>query len=249
MTPFPRAEMNTLITTTWKSRLTPKEQIAGLIATLKRSDPDTWAHSLRVKQFALLLGEALGFDYRAQRRLRLGALLHDIGKLKVPQQVLQKPGRLTDVERIVINAHAALGEAMLTNLVGNRTILHAIRGHHERFSGGGYPDGLEGQQIPLLARILAIADCFDAMTTSRPYRKALSRTEAIARLRQGAGTQFDPTLVLVFVNAMTRPQARPASSAGSKRTQYFPQVLSWDFHHGEARTSPICVSSAADVLM
>ena len=138
---------------------------------------------------------------------------------------------------------------MLASFIRNRTVLQAIRGHHERYDGQGYPDGLQRNQIPLLARLLTIADCFDAMTSSRSYKKASSPAEAIAHLREGAGTQFDPTLVAVFIDALTRGPARLGATACAKQTQYVSQVPCQYFFHGEARTSPSGAPSAADVKL
>src|SRR5205823_8941029 len=125
--------------------------------------------------------------------------MHDIGKIGVPEAILNKPAALTPDEHEVIRQHPVISERILKAIVSNATILAGIRGHHERFDGNGYPDGLRGGQIPLLARLITIPDCFDALTTSRAYRGALSVAQTQEILGSGAGTQFDPELVAVFL--------------------------------------------------
>jgi HD-GYP domain-containing protein (c-di-GMP phosphodiesterase class II) len=125
--------------------------------------------------------------------------LHDIGKVAVPEAVLHKPARLTADEEAVIRAHPVTGERILRPIIRSRTVLAAIRGHHERLDGTGYPDGLRGDAVPLLARFIAIPDVFDAVTSARSYRRALSAAEGLDILRAGAGTHFDPTLVNLFL--------------------------------------------------
>ncbi len=178
--------------------------ISRLLRLLWKHDPSTASHSLRVCRYALRLAKALGLDLRQRRALSLAAHLHDIGKLAVPKDLLQKPASLTPAEYGQLQEHPAKGERLLTRLISNPAILAAIRGHHERFDGSGYPDSLRGERIPLLARILAIADSFDAMTRTRTYRAALPGISALAILHLGAGTQFDPQLVEVF-SAVTTP--------------------------------------------
>ncbi len=178
--------------------------INSLVRTLEARDPPTIGHSLRVRRYALLLADALGLDRRQRRQLSLAAKLHDIGKVGIPESILHKPGRLTEEERQLVCRHPLTGERILSPIIRNRTILTAIRGHHERLDGTGYPDGLTGRQLPLLARIIAIADCFDALTSKRSYRGALSAEEALDVLCAGAGTQFDAKLVRLFTGAVTR---------------------------------------------
>jgi len=131
--------------------------------------------------------------------LNLAAKLHDIGKVGLPESILNKPGRLTAEEFTLVRKHPVIGERVLAPIIGSRTVLAAIRGHHERYDGLGYPDNLRGGNIPLLARIVSVADSFDAMTSTRAYREARSRDEAVDILLKGAGTQFDPDLVPPFV--------------------------------------------------
>jgi response regulator RpfG family c-di-GMP phosphodiesterase len=173
--------------------------IDSLVRTLEARDPYTKGHSLRVRRYALSLGRALELDVRLRQQLSLAAKLHDIGKVGVPEDILNKPSPLAPAEEDVIRQHPQIGERILKPIIRKRAVLAAIRGHHERLDGRGYPDGLSGDQVPLLARIIAIADSFDALTTSRAYREAWSVSRALAELQAGAGSHFDPVLVRVFL--------------------------------------------------
>jgi putative two-component system response regulator len=184
---------------TRRVRRTFLSAIASLVRTVEERDPYTAGHSRRVRAYALHLAAALGLDRHQCKQLRLAAMLHDIGKVGIPDGILHKPGRLTPEEERIIQGHPEMGERILAPIVRSREVLAAIRGHHERLDGSGYPDGLAGSQIPLLARLLAIPDCFDALTTSRAYRAALPVGEALAILEAGAGTHLDPVFVRVFL--------------------------------------------------
>jgi response regulator RpfG family c-di-GMP phosphodiesterase len=173
--------------------------IDSLVRTLEARDPYTSGHSLRVRGFALRLAQELGLGQRERKQINLAAKLHDIGKVGLPESILNKQGPLTSQEMDAVREHPVIGERILTPIIRSRTVLTAIRGHHERFDGQGYPDQLSAEQIPLHARIIAIADCFDAMTSSRAYRDAMPHDQAVELIRQGAGTQFDPRLVPVFL--------------------------------------------------
>ena len=131
----------------------------------------------------------------------MAGLLHDVGKIGVPEAVLQKPGRLTDEEFEQIKQHPAIGAKILRDIKQIEDIIPGVLYHHERYDGKGYPDGLAGEDIPLMGRIICLADCFDAMTTSRTYRKALPLEVAMAEIRRCAGTQFDPRLAEVFLRS------------------------------------------------
>ncbi|MFQ3651501.1 MAG: HD-GYP domain-containing protein, partial [Gemmataceae bacterium] len=167
--------------------------------TVEERDSYTAGHARRVRDYCLALGTAIGLDRKQLARLRLAAQLHDIGKVAVPDAILNKPGRLSPEEFAVVKLHPVTGERILAPIVRNQEVLAAIRGHHERMDGSGYPDGLKGEEIPLLARLIAIPDCFDAVTTSRAYRGALAIETALEILRNGAGTHFDPHLIEAFV--------------------------------------------------
>lgn len=171
--------------------------------TLEARDPATTAHAARVRRWCMLLADAIGLDAPRRRQLSLAARFHDIGKVGMPAAIVYKPGPLTSAEQAVIREHPVLGERLLRPHLQCPTTLAAIRHHHERLDGRGYPDGLRGERVPLLARLLAIADCFDALTTVRSYRAALPVEEATAILRSGAGSHFDAALVRAFLPVCT----------------------------------------------
>ncbi len=182
--------------------------IDSLVRTMEERDAYTAGHSMRVRHFALALASVVGLDSRRRKFLSLAAKLHDIGKVGVPEAILNKPAALSLDEESVIRDHPVIGERILTPVIRNRDVLSAVRGHHERFDGKGYPDGLRGDQIPLLARLIAIPDCFDALTTSRAYRAALPVSQALSILREGAGTQFEPELVRAFLQVAPQTAGR-----------------------------------------
>ncbi len=159
-------------------------------------DRYTGVHSRGVVEMALAVAVALGLDADEQRRTELAALLHDVGKIRTPKEILHKPGPLTPDEWEIVRRHPAEGAAMLDEVGGYLAgIGELVRHHHERYDGGGYPDRLAGAEIPLPARIVCACDAFSAMTTDRPYRRALPLAAAVAELERGAGTQFDPVVV------------------------------------------------------
>jgi HD-GYP domain-containing protein (c-di-GMP phosphodiesterase class II) len=147
---------------------------------------------------SLLVGRDLKLDRDAMKRLEFGALFHDIGKIGIPSEILQKPGPLTEEEFEIIKQHPELGEKILAPIERLADVRPIVRACHERWDGLGYPDGKSEQEIPVEARIVLVCDAFHAMTTDRPYRKALPAAEAVSRLRESAGTQFDPTVVEAF---------------------------------------------------
>jgi diguanylate cyclase (GGDEF)-like protein len=159
-------------------------------------------HSLAVARYAALIGAGLGFDDEALGDLRLAAILHDVGKIAVPEAVLRKPEPLTAAERTLVERHAAVGGDMIARIDGLEALAPRVRHSHEHVDGSGYPDGLVGEDIPLEARILSVADAFDAMTSERPYSAALPVDDALAELRRCAGTQFDPACVEVLCAAL-----------------------------------------------
>jgi putative nucleotidyltransferase with HDIG domain len=175
--------------------------LALLSSTIESRDPFARGHSSRVEVLAHSLARRLGLDRPVLLRLRLGALLHDIGKLAVPEAVLVKPGALNDVERAQIRRHPGAGAWMLRAIGVANEALPGVLFHHERWDGRGYPAGLAGASIPLEARILAVVDSFDAMTSIRPYRGQRPAADALEELRRCAGSQFDPSVVDVFIAA------------------------------------------------
>jgi putative two-component system response regulator len=155
----------------------------SLALSIEAKDPYTEGHCDRLSKYSVALGEKLGLPENLLVALRRGGLVHDIGKLAVPESILLKPGPLTPEERKIMEQHTVVGERICKPLRSFRYVLPIIRHHHEKQDGSGYPDGLEGEQIPLTARILQITDIYDALTTDRPYRKALSTEKAFAIIR------------------------------------------------------------------
>ncbi|HMC90752.1 MAG TPA: HD domain-containing phosphohydrolase [Gemmataceae bacterium] len=188
--------------------------IDSLVRTLEARDPYTKGHSLRVRHLALRLATALGLDRATRRKLSLAAKLHDIGKVGIPEEILNKPSRLTEAQFNIIRAHPQIGERILTPIIRSREVLAAIRGHHERLDGQGYPDGLKGGQVPLLARLIAIADCYDAMTSSRAYREALTHGQAMDVLRSESGKHFEPEFVCAFQSVADESVLAQTSAVG-----------------------------------
>ncbi|MCX7829222.1 MAG: HD domain-containing protein [Thermanaerothrix sp.] len=165
-------------------------------------DSGTRAHSLRVMSLSLLLGEALGVRGDDLRLLGLSALLHDLGKVKVPDWVLNKNGPLSPVERSMIQVHPSAGAAILRAEGFCEAVVLGVLHHHERFDGRGYPEGLKGEEIPLFARIIGVADAFEAMTSHRPYRAAMGRREAVEEILHHRMDQFDPMVADVFAGVL-----------------------------------------------
>jgi putative nucleotidyltransferase with HDIG domain len=170
----------------------------SLARSLESRDSYTQGHSYRVSEIACMVANQLGLSPESIEVLRNAALLHDIGKIEVPDSVLQKPGCLTPEERLVIQTHSATGENICRPLGLSKEVLFLIRHHHERLNGSGYPDQLPADQHPLPLRILSAVDVLDAMSSDRPYRKALSMDGRIEQLNRGAGTEYDPVVVEVL---------------------------------------------------
>lgn len=179
-----------------------QEAMIAMADAIDRRDPYTADHSRRVAELAVRIGEVYGMNERDIERLRLSSRLHDIGKIGIGNDLLHKPGKLTDEEWKIMRDHPVIGEQLLKPYRQFRHETRIVRHHHERWDGKGYPDGIRGAQIPLGSRMIAVADTFDAMTTSRPYRPALSKQIAIDEIRNGALTQFDPQVVASFLQVM-----------------------------------------------
>lgn len=171
----------------------------GLVTAVDNKDHYTRQHSEQVTSYAMMIAEELGLSEDTQRTLRIAGLLHDVGKIGVPDRILRKPGNLTEEEREVIKQHARLGEMIIKEVPNIADVLAAVGAHHERIDGQGYPRGLRGDEIPLLGRILAVADTYSAMTSDRPYRKAMASEQARIELVKAAGSQLDPELVRLFL--------------------------------------------------
>ncbi|MGK5089962.1 HD-GYP domain-containing protein [Bdellovibrionota bacterium FG-2] len=175
-----------------------------LLQALKERDPYTFGHSLRVAHHASLLSKAAGLNEFEQRIVAMSSMFHDLGKLGIPDSILLKPARLSAHEEALMHEHPRKSAeilAPLSHVPFFRSTLPGIRHHHERMDGEGYPDRIKGENIPLTARIILIADTFDAMTTNRPYRKGLATETAYKELKQFSGRQFDSHLVKIFLGA------------------------------------------------
>jgi two-component system, cell cycle response regulator len=170
-----------------------------LVGVLNEREPELHDHVLDVGQLAIAVGRRLGMPEESLPELLHGAELHDVGKIGLPDSILRKPGPLDDDEWAFMRRHTIIGERFLLAVPALRNVAALVRSSHERWDGGGYPDGLAGEEIPLGARIIAVCDAFDAMVTDRPYRAGMPREAAEAELRRCAGTQFDPAVVTAFL--------------------------------------------------
>jgi HD-GYP domain-containing protein (c-di-GMP phosphodiesterase class II) len=175
-----------------------------LAAAIDAKDPYTRGHSERVARYSIAIGKNLNLGEQEMRNLRISALLHDVGKIGIDDRILRKPGALSDDEFEVMKGHPAKGAAIMSGVAQLIDIVPGMKYHHEKWSGGGYPDGLTADEIPMQARIVAIADTFDAMTTNRPYQKAMELNYVVEKIKSFAGTRFDPHVVDAFANAVKR---------------------------------------------
>ena len=176
------------------------ETIFAIANAVEARDNSTGKHSSRVAEYAVLIARELGFSEEEQIQIRRTGLLHDIGKIGVPDSILNKPARLTDEEYTVMKTHTVIGGEILKDFTLIPHVDEGAKFHHERYDGSGYPNGLRDESIPLNARIIGIADAFDAMTANRCYRKALDMDYVISELKRCAGTQFDPGLVDIMLD-------------------------------------------------
>jgi diguanylate cyclase (GGDEF)-like protein len=176
--------------------------LQALVVAIDTKDRYTKRHSEDVSRYGVFLAEQLGLERSIVESVRLAGLLHDVGKIGIPDAILRKPGALTQEEYEIVKQHVALGDLIVRDVPDTEAVRAGIRHHHERWDGAGYLDRLAGEEIPLLGRILAVGDAFSAMTTTRPYRKALDVREALKRLEDGAGTQFEAGLVRAFVDGI-----------------------------------------------
>jgi putative nucleotidyltransferase with HDIG domain len=187
--------------------------LSVLSRAIEARDPHTRGHSARVTALAEAIARRLGWNEERLAVLQVGGPLHDIGKLAISDEVLGKPGRLDEEELAQIREHPKLGARILLRVAALRGALPYVLYHHERWDGTGYPTGRSGEEIPVEARVLAVADAFDAMTSDRPYRRALSPDDALAEVSRCAGSQFDPEIVRIFLELFRESEALPALAA------------------------------------
>lgn len=180
------------------------EIVFALADTIEKRDPYTGGHTKRVMNYSIAIAKEIGLDKNEIERLKLAAILHDIGKIGIRDSVLLKEDKLTEEEFTIIKNHTIYGAEILEHVKRLNIIMPGVKYHHEKFDGTGYPEKLKGESIPLIARIIAVADTFDAMTTDRPYRKGLSFDTAFSELKKKAGTQFDPKAVEAFIRAFEK---------------------------------------------
>ncbi len=183
--------------------------IKALAAAIDEKDPYTRGHSERVYRYAIAIARHLNLSRQEMRNVTVGALLHDIGKIGIEDAILRKPASLSDKEFEIMKRHPLKGYNILSTMPQMQEIIPAMRNHHERWSGGGYPDNLKGEEIPMLARIVQVADTFDAMTTNRPYQRAMRWDAAVARIIELSGIAFDPAVVAAFKAAWYAGELRP----------------------------------------
>ncbi|MFY9549511.1 MAG: HD domain-containing phosphohydrolase, partial [Thermoanaerobaculia bacterium] len=189
--------------------------IRALAAAIDAKDPYTRGHSERVARYASAIAKEMGLPADEVRKTRLSALLHDVGKIGVDDRIIRKPTALTDDEFELMKAHPSKGAAIMETIPQLADIIPGMKWHHEKMEGGGYPDGLKGEQIPLQARIVAVADAFDAMTTTRPYQKAMEVSYVLERLREMSQKRFDGAVVEALVRSHARGDLVPGEVPGS----------------------------------
>jgi HD-GYP domain-containing protein (c-di-GMP phosphodiesterase class II) len=193
--------------------------VETLVRAIQARDQYTSGHSSRVSRFCQLIAEKLNLSTQERHHLYLTSMLHDIGKIGIPDSLLNRPGELTEEEMQKVREHVSLGASMLEALGQMNPIVPLIRHHHEAYDGSGYPAGLKGDQIPLISRIVAVADTFDAMTSDRPYRKARAKSEAMEELKRCAGTMLDPVVVSAFVECLDEHSTVEINSQPTKKEE------------------------------
>lgn len=183
------------------ARHTAEDGAHALVVRLKETRPSTYAHSLRVARLANAAGRAYGFDGERLRQLSLTAMMHDIGKILVPESILSRPRKPTRVERFVLHLHPTMGALLASYFNLSAELRVRTQHHHERWDGRGYPHRLGGEEIPLMARIVQVADTYDAMVARRAYNTPRTHDESVAELQRHAGRQFDPRVVEAFLDS------------------------------------------------
>ena len=196
-----RIERNLRSAATAETHEEQLEVLNGLADALESKDPYTRGHSKRVERHSFKTGVAMSLPLEDVEMLRMSAALHDVGKVKIPNVILHKPGRLTDDERDLVQQHPVIG-ASIVAIIGDEQIVEAVRHHHERWDGDGYPDGIAGTAIPLFSRVITVADTYDAIRSNRSYRRGASRDEAVLVLTKEAGHQLDADVVEAFLSTL-----------------------------------------------
>jgi HD-GYP domain-containing protein (c-di-GMP phosphodiesterase class II) len=201
--------------------------VKALAAAIDGKDPYTRGHSERVSRFSVATAQALGLSEGDIEKIRVSALLHDVGKIGIDDRVLKKPSALTDEEFEIMKSHPQKGFKIMSQIPAMRDFLPGMYMHHEMINGEGYPQGLHGDQIPMQARIVSVADTFDAMTTERPYQRAMELEAALTRLKSFVGTRYDARVVAAFVAACEAGKIRPGATRVIRKQSEFrnPQPL------------------------
>jgi len=185
--------------------------VKSLAAAIDGKDPYTRGHSERVSRISVAISQRLGISEDECEKIRISALLHDVGKIGIDDNVLKKPSALTDEEFELMKEHPKKGYKIMSQIPAMKEFLPGMYMHHEMVNGGGYPQGLKGDEIPLMARIVSVADTFDAMTTDRPYQRAMNFDDAVERIKSFVGTRYDERVVASLVAACESGQIRPGS--------------------------------------
>lgn len=233
--------------------VSPEDQLQvlkDLTAALEAKDPYTHGHSQRVERHAYRTAAAMGLSASDLEDVRKAAALHDVGKIRVSDRILRKDGPLTDDERKMIEEHAVVGAWMVSS-VGNADVIAAVRHHHEAWDGSGYPDGVSGTEIPLFARIIAVADAYDAINSTRPYRASCGRQHAVEVLKAESGRQFDPKVVECFLAGLpTRlPVAAGLLVAVAGPQRLLRELFAWFRRFGAGSLSPSIGAAGAAVVL
>jgi HD-GYP domain-containing protein (c-di-GMP phosphodiesterase class II) len=185
--------------------------VKALAAAIDGKDPYTRGHSERVSRFSVAIAQRLNLPDDEVEKIRISALLHDVGKIGIDDKILKKPAALTDEEYEIMKKHPQKGYKIMSQIPAMKEFLPGMYMHHEMVDGRGYPQGLKGEEIPLMGKIVAVADTFDAMTTERPYQKAMEFEAALQRIESFTGTRYDPEVVAAFTAACREGQIRPGS--------------------------------------
>jgi HD-GYP domain-containing protein (c-di-GMP phosphodiesterase class II) len=213
--------------------------VKSLAAAIDGKDPYTRGHSERVSRISMAIAQRMGIADDECEKIRISALLHDVGKIAIDDNILKKPAALTDDEFVIMKQHPQKGYKIMSQIAAMKEFLPGMYMHHEMVNGQGYPQGLKGDEIPLMAKIVAVADTFDAMTTDRPYQKAMEFEDAVKRIQSFEGTRYDGAVVLAFVQACEEGQIRPGSVKLKKRTPAEPRTPVQSF---QSKSAPVAAS-------